>query len=139
MKRAERGGKGASAGSWRRADELRGMPGANNERDLLKEDRTAQLDKDDNDSCGRCHGCGGVQDDAEGAMVGVAGVLVDVHDLGESQQQEEQQTQHRDRDGECARPSGLVPAWLEWDQPSVPFLLRIHRLGCPVEREVSIH
>jgi len=89
------------------------MPGANNERDLLKEDRAAQLDKDDNDGCSRRHGCGGVQDDAEGAMVGVAGVLVDVHGLGERQQQEEQQTQPRDRDGECARSGGLVPAWLE--------------------------
>jgi hypothetical protein len=104
------------------------MPGANNERDLLKEDRAAQLDKNDNDGCSHRHGCGGVQDDAEGAMVGVRAVGVDVRDLGEGQQQEQEQAQHRDRDRKCARSVGLVPAWLEWDQPSVPFLFRIHKV-----------
>lgn len=85
------------------------MPGANDVRDLLKEDRTAQLDQDDDDGGGHRHRCYGVQHNAKRAMVGIRAVGVDVRDLAECKQEEQQQTQHRNRDAKDARPGGPVP------------------------------
>lgn len=114
------------------------MPEANDERDLLKEDRCAQLDKDDNDGGDRRYGCGGVQRNAEGAMVGVRGGRMDVRNLADSQQGKQKQAQDRDRDGKPARPGGPVPAWLECNQTFVPLASSGYTsFGCPAWEEVS--
>jgi hypothetical protein len=114
------------------------MPGANDEPGLLKEDRAAHLDEDNNDGGRRCDGRGGVQRNAEGAMVGVRGRRMDVHNLADSQQGKQEQAQHRDRDGEPARPGGPVPAWLECNQTFVPVAFSGYTsFGCPAWWEVS--
>jgi hypothetical protein len=114
------------------------MPGANDERDLLKEDRGAQLDKDDNDGGGRRYGCRGVQRNAEGAMIGVRGGWMDVRNLADSQQSKQKQAHNRDRDGEPARPDEPVSAWLECNQTSVPLVFSGYTsFGCPAWGEVS--
>ena len=121
-------GRRASAGEGRRTGEERRTPGA--QRGAFDADGSGRSDLNQDDDSGGCRdGDDGVENDAEGAVVGVGfeGVGVSHLDEGEQGQKHEAEDRRRHR-GTGLDEDGLPSSLLEFVQGFVS-TTRIHRIG----------